>query len=330
MKEVLSRMVLCGRICYMYQRTTMDKGTGHLSLIIMAFFANPSSVPFGQVQVSKMNQAADKAHFLIAYPEGLLVNNPVAGVGPGWNVPGLIADQDDIAFSNSLIDHVAADFTVDLDRVHASGWSLGAAMAFYTACNLADRIASVAGVADHMTEPMIAACTPGRSVSTMVIDGTADPITPFTGIPGIIPPTPATPSFWASNNNCSTDSVVTEVPDRTTQDSSTVTVIKYVDCDDRSQVVLVRVNNGGHPWPGGGALPAFMGNQNMDFRASEIILKFFKRNPHPNRYNHEKVVGENFDEGSVENTSIAPLNFSLEQNYPNPFNPIYQYSVFSA
>lgn len=286
------------------------------------FGVDASSDIFGQVAVSAMNEIADKARFLVAYPNGLVVTDLIfGGDGTGWNVPGgYSAEHDDIAFTGNLIDHVDTDFNVDPSRVHATGWSNGSEMAFYTACALSDRIASVAGVAGGLTYSLLNTCHPGRAVSALTVFGTEDPFFPADGN-DLTPPISATPSFWASNNNCSVDTKVTEVRDKVGADNSTVKLIEYVNCDE-SKVAFLRVNNGGHAWPGGGPLPSFLGNQNMDINASNLILKFFQRNKHPDKSPY-KVVTESgdFGQSKLEMAASHPENYSLGQNYPDPFNP---------
>ena len=70
--------------------------------------------------VSKMNFVADTAHFLVAYPQGLqveLLASPASGLpssAAGWNVPGLFkAEQNDIAFTDRLIEAIQRDFKMD-------------------------------------------------------------------------------------------------------------------------------------------------------------------------------------------------------------------------
>jgi polyhydroxybutyrate depolymerase len=244
------------------------------------FRASPATPPFGQVQISQMNEAADKAGVLVAYPQGLIITNPNNGaVGPGWNV-NIGATHDDVAFTSSLIDHIAAGFNVDLSRVHATGWSNGSAMALYLACELWDRIASVAGVSGGLNYGLLDTCQPKRPVSILKVFGTADPLFPADGTE-LSPPISATPEFFAEVNDCSPDPIVKEFPDKIVEDNSSVTLFRYIRCDDRSQVLYYQVENGGHNWPRGGWVPPFLGNQNMELDASSVILKFFQRNPHP-------------------------------------------------
>lgn len=286
------------------------------------FSVDAGSEPFGQVAVSGMNEVADNARFLVAYPNGLIVNDLIfGGVGTGWNIPGAYsAEHDDIAFTNSLIDHIGTDFYVDPARIHATGWSNGSEMAFYTACALSDRIASVAGVAGGLPYFLLDTCDPGRVVSTLKIFGTEDPFNPVDGNDDV-PPISATPSFWASNNNCSADPKVTELQDKVEADNSTVTLIDYTGCDE-SDVVFFRINNGGHPWPGGGLIPPFLGNQNFDINSSDLMLKFFQRNKHPNiALHHGAAESGSIDQSILQIAAASPDTYRLEQNYPNPFNP---------
>lgn len=236
-----------------------------------------------QMHISQMNTVADTGHFLIAYPQGLLVNNPFLGyAAPGWNVTGTLSTNDDIGFSNMLIDQVQATYAIDAARIYVTGWSMGASIAFEVSCKLADRIAAVAGVSNQMADSQIANCDPGRPLSAMLIQGTADPIVPFDGDGILFSAASVTPSFWAGYNNCAPDSVVTDFPDLVTTDTSTVTLIEYTDCDAGTEVLFYRINGGGHSWPGGGALPPFLGKTNQDINASSEIWNFFQRNPHPN------------------------------------------------
>ncbi|TFH00378.1 MAG: T9SS type A sorting domain-containing protein [Calditrichales bacterium] len=143
--------------------------------------------------------------------------------------------------------------------------------------------------------------------------GTNDSISYYDGLAGYYPSVKEGISFWMRQINCPGDSTVTELPDITTDDGTTVTIIQYHGCDANTEVVLYRINKGGHRWPGSGYvnLPDLLGNNNADINAASEIINFFKRNPRPNL-----TVGL----GDPVNTH-ANITFELNQNYPNPFNP---------
>ena len=59
-----------------------------------------------------------------------------------------------------------------------------------------------------------------------------------------------------------------------------VSGIRYGDCDGEAEVILYTIDGGGHTWPGGGALPAFLvGETNMDVHASELLWQFYEAHP---------------------------------------------------
>ncbi len=231
-----------------------------------------------QMFVTGMNAVADENNFIIAYPQGLLIANPFLGNdAPGWNVGGTLSKNDDVGFANSLIDKVIEDYSIDESRIYATGWSMGANMAYDVTCALGDRIAAVAGVANQMADFQIAACKPIRSIPTLVMHGTADPLVPFEGDGAIFSEVATTVLFWANSNNCLLEPETISLEDTDLEDGSSVMLTKYTNCDRSTEVLFYTVVNGGHPWPGGGALPPFTGTLNKDINASEEIWDFFKK-----------------------------------------------------
>lgn len=245
-----------------------------------------------QISTSRMNEVADTAHVLVAYPNGLVV-------GPsetGWHIPGtgLAAPQDDVAFTEHLIDQVATEFRVDPARVHATGYSQGGEMSFYLACALPGRIASVAGVAGYMTNALLAECETPRPFSILQMHGTDDDTVPYRE---------TTPAFWADRNGCAASPTATDLPNRDPFDGSTVTLVEYTGCDAGAEVVFYQVDGGGHTWPGGAG---GIGLINRDVNASAEILAFFARTPHPERGT------------SADDTGSAHDLFEVGDGYPNP------------
>ncbi|MGB1248335.1 MAG: T9SS type A sorting domain-containing protein, partial [Chitinophagales bacterium] len=65
-----------------------------------------------------------------------------------------------------------------------------------------------------------------------------------------------------------------------TQDGCTAERYDYGTCDDNTAVVFYKIINGGHTWPGSG-LPFAGINTNQDFKATEVIWKFFEPSYEP-------------------------------------------------
>ncbi|MCB0652825.1 MAG: T9SS type A sorting domain-containing protein, partial [Saprospiraceae bacterium] len=264
-----------------------------------------------QMNYTEMNSTADTAHFLVAYPQGLIVEDLVfGGFGPGWNIPeSYNSANDDIAFTNGLIDDVIKDYKIDLSHVHVTGWSNGGEMSFYVASELSDRVASVASVSNALNYFVAESLNVTRPISTLLIHGTEDPFFPFEGTPGHFLSPQATMTLWAEHNSCNTDSIVTAIPDINPDDNTFVYMKKYLGCERNTETIFYTINGGGHTWPGSTPIPGleWLGNTNQDIDANSVIWNFFKRNP--------LIVG-------LEDENYSRVRtFQLEPNYPNPFNP---------
>lgn len=201
---------------------------------------------------SQFDKVADTSGAIIVYPNG--VNNQ-------WNI---YSDNgiNDVGFISALIDTMATNYDLDLNRVYATGMSMGGFMSHRLACQLNNKIAAIGAVAGTLAYPF---CAPERAVPVCHIHGTADSTVFYLLVPVTI-------DFWTGNNVCA-DSVVVDLPDIDTTDQSTVTLTTYPQCDDDVEVLLYTINNGGHTWPG--ASIDIGGNTNQDIHASAEIWKFF-------------------------------------------------------
>ncbi len=212
---------------------------------------------------SEMNAVADTARFIVCYPNGL--NN-------AWNV-GFLGTADDLGFLNALIDVFHADYDINLTRVYSCGMSNGGFMSYLLACELNDRIAAVASVTGSMTTGMLDNCQPERPVPALEIHGTADPVVAYNGsafnlgVEDVF-------DFWVGENACPGSPDTTAYPDIATNDQSTAQRITFADCEENSEVILIKVQDGGHTWPGA---PINVGVTCQDLEASVEIWNFFNR-----------------------------------------------------
>ena len=211
---------------------------------------------------------ADTANFLVVHPNGTINTSGQRF----WNSFGL-AGVDDVDFLSNLLDSLNANYNIDLNRVYSTGMSNGGYMSFELACQLSDRIASVASVTGGMLQTRLNACSPNHPTPIMQIHGTNDGTVPYNGgittvsIQGIL-------DYWVTYDNCDETPVITNVADIDPNDGCTAEHFVYSGGDRNATVEHYKITGGGHTWPG-----AFVntGVTNQDFDASAEIWRFFSQ-----------------------------------------------------
>jgi polyhydroxybutyrate depolymerase len=221
---------------------------------------------------TKLNQVADASDFIVVYPSGIPNWNSGIGDNPSYPTP----DVDDVGFINALIDTMSNNYSIDIERIYACGYSNGGAMAYRLACQLSHRIAAIASVSGIISVSTVESFNPVRPVPVLQIHGTSDTIVPINGSTGSYPySVDQTLSYWTSFNDC-VQADTTILTDLDPTDSCTVEKISYTNCSDNSNVVYYKVINGGHTWPGAGPPGFSAGNTNQDINAGVEIWNFFK------------------------------------------------------
>ena len=295
-----------------------------------------NSVPEDIIAVNRMNEIADTAHFLVVYPEAVVV--------PNFGVPGVTSDSlelwndgflpdigiDDVGFTNTLIDVLATDYQVDLTRVYATGFGSGGGMVGRLACELNHRIAAIADVEGFI------GCIPDNPMPTLIMFGTADPFVPYEG-GGLFPPVRGFVDNWAAANGCPGMPTETELPDVNTADSSTVTLLTYNNCADGGETTFYRINNGGRSHPGADPMDyppeilAQIGNINQDINASSEIWNFLKQFDRPQPQLLERTIMVDglereyllYVPAAYDGSEAWPLVLNFHGYLSNPFEQIF-------
>ncbi len=213
---------------------------------------------------------ADTEGFLLVHPEGTtFIGNQF------WNVgfPGISSTIDDVGFTEALIDELATLYTIDLDRVYATGMSNGGFMSFLLACQLSEKIAAVASVTGSMTQDTFDDCNAQLPTPVLQIHGTEDDVVLYNEN-NLSLPIPDVISYWVDHNNCETTPTTTTLPDIDVSDGSTIEHSVYEDGDNGITTEHMKVIGGGHTWPGSVLNSA---GTNQDIDASMEIWLFFSR-----------------------------------------------------
>jgi polyhydroxybutyrate depolymerase len=226
--------------------------------------------------------------WVVVFPEG---------IAHGWNDgreaitsrDQARASVDDVAFIGALIDRLKADHGIDEKRVYVTGISNGGSMTYRVGIELGDRVAAIAPVTASLGK-VIEDSKPVRRIPILIMNGTADPLVPYTGGQvtvlgkprGEILSTNATVRWFTKLNGCTGGPQRDKRPD-IAMDSTAVTVDTYDSCQDDTEVQLFRINGGGHAWPGGRQyLPVKMiGTVCRDIDGAAEIFAFFERHALP-------------------------------------------------
>ena len=234
-----------------------------------------------QASVSGFKQLSDDEGFIVAYPQGLFgaLNNPVApnGIfGPSWNAGELCCGAapftgvDDVGFARALVQVIAAEADIDLQRVYATGLSNGGAMSHRLACEAADVFAAVAPAAFPLAFAPLSNCQPSRPIAVLHFAGLTDGIVPYEGgelFPGLPPIPSAQESFtyWREVNGCGDGP-----PEETTAVGASFCETD-TSCADEVQVGLCSIT---------ADAIAFLGHvpyANPDFAIAEVAWRFLSR-----------------------------------------------------
>jgi len=209
-------------------------------------------------------------------------NDPQGGQNGGQNPEenrNRAEPPDDIAFFNQILDQLPLKYSIDPQRVYATGLEDGGFMALRVGCTMSDKVAAVAAVGAVMPKTMI--CLPSRAVPVLLIDGTDDPIVPTNGgmyKPGRFHVLSAEDSAktWAKYDRCAEKPAQGKVPPSQKGGKETKTYT-YNGCQDNAEVALYSVKGGGNTWPGGEQyMPEKeIGKTSDAFHANEVIWTFF-------------------------------------------------------
>ena len=250
-----------------------------------------------------LDRLADCEGFITVYPTGtpdptsprMHTFNAGGGYAGYQCVSGVACSTnvDDYRYFTDLLDNLEKHFTVDPARIYLTGLSNGAAMSHRLACELSDRVAAIAPVSGGNQFAALDYCSTTRAVPVLEIHGTTDPCWPYMGGHptcadlltlrsfGDFVAIPDTVTEWAALNKCQPTPTIENLPDIAPFDGTTVTRISYRGCANGGDVVHLRINGGGHTWPGGSSVlsPMAVGRLSRQFSANKAMWEFFKAHP---------------------------------------------------
>jgi polyhydroxybutyrate depolymerase len=131
---------------------------------------------------------------------------------------------------------------------------------------------------------------PEHPVSVIALQSVDDPVMPYNSgdvtLPGgrkragIVATSDAIRK-WVEHNGCRREAIIDALPDAAPNDGCRVETFRHTKGAHGTEVVLYRIDGGGHTWPDGKQyLPRkLIGNVCRDINGTEVIWAFFKAHP---------------------------------------------------
>lgn len=233
------------------------------------------------------NQRAEELQFIMVYPDGYKGS---------WEVgPGFEADIDDVGFFREMIHYFSSRYSIDPERIYATGHSLGGFMSYRLGRSLQGELAAIAPVSG-MALYARGETADVNPLAVLHVHGENDTVVPFEGDPDRwMPSVKQSVDFWRKVN---------QAPEDSEEFYSIPGVMKgrIWPSGDGADTALLTYNRGGHSWPVG---------------ATARICQFFYT--HPSR--------QHSLEFSLEDVKhiYAPeerIRFSLLMDEPDAFSDI--------
>lgn len=235
--------------------------------------------------VTGFDRLSNEEGFIVTYPDALNQqwnDGRKAGDTPSYGI-------DDVHFIATLIDYMAWKYQIDPERVYIAGYSSGGMLAQKLALELTYKVSAIAEVASSFPiNQLRLSKKPGKPISVLMINGTADRAFPWEGGStriirinvGEVAPVMTTFNYWVNANGGPGD-----LPQRQEALQKKLGGTRVSLYNTRTQngkcVMLYKIHGGGHTWPGSEVplryIP-FLGSQSRHLNASELIWEFFKHN----------------------------------------------------
>ena len=211
------------------------------------------------MQEADMRSLAEANTFILVYPQGSCLDG-----SSHWNPCPIGGDNkstaDDVGFIESIISEISSQYTIDMERIYAAGYSNGGMMAYGLANYKSDLIAAVASVSGAMLN-----CTGPTSHPMPVVHlhGTSDGVVSYNGS-NDWNSVQSTLEYWTSFNN----TISTPTIDTDNTGGMTIEHYSYEQGDNAVSVEHYKYIGGDHVW---------FNEPYQGQNASELVWNFMSR-----------------------------------------------------
>lgn len=284
----------CNRTYSYYIPSSYD---GSEAVPLLFSFHGMGSSGVEQIDLTKFDELAEQEGFIAVFPDSTnlprdeespcypsliaLENaNPVfASIDLiQWNIGTNLSLQycagvDDVGFASDMVAWFGDNYNIDESRIYATGMSNGAQFSHYVALMLPDTFAGIAPVCSPLTTNMTWESVTPTTVIMMM--GPTDPIVPYDGNAlASIYSMNDTVDFWLDVDGIPLETEPIEtVWGPTGSDTTVVHRYVYSGGTDGTQVILFKIEGGGHTWPGGPLYSPLVGIVTTHIDGSALIWK---------------------------------------------------------
>lgn len=226
---------------------------------ILFVFHGAQSSPMSMRYAARFDDYAEENNLIIIYP---------VGVSGWWNLHDdcssivLGANKNDFGFVDYLISKFNEEYSIDNDRIYATGFSLGAMFTMTYALEKPNVFAAIAPLAGPLRISTRYKFDDAESIPIMYLHGTLDN---WDGggdghcerfaVPDYV-------ELIANLNGCDQNPTIEHLPD-TGEDYIHVTRNIYNNCSGNAETIFVKVEGGIHEW-----------FDFKEFNATETIIEF--------------------------------------------------------
>jgi polyhydroxybutyrate depolymerase len=260
----------------------------------------------GLMDITQFNLIAEQNNFIVVYPDG-------ENFAWNANMNVTVSTSNDIEFIEALATEFQNNFGTDPLKQYLVGFSNGGFMCHKLACESSMCFAAIASVSGNMSDTTYSNCQPQFQPAIMHIHGTADAIVPYNGGAGTGVSVAQCIEKWRTVLNCDPTPTTINMPNNNVFDLSSPQRYSYL--NGTNDLELIKIEGGGHQWPGIQTLVGGAGIINMDFYSPQVIWDFLNGKTCPSNsideMKPEFLIAPNPTNGTIRISDGSLVNYVL-------------------
>ena len=237
---------------FLFAKPSISNSHGSLVFVLHGSGGSGAQIMTG---AKKLAAIAETENILLVYPDGYK---------HFWNecrkASTAAANKENIneeVFFDGMIQYFKSNYGIDTHQVFAIGTSGGGHMAYKLALTMPTKIKAITAIIANLPDAKNMDClASGTAIPVMIINGTNDPVNPYSGgevkIPGTVLgtvlSTEETFHYWASLAGYNGEPTKDLLPDTDPTDGKTIEKYRY-SRKGKPEIVLLKVIGGKHDYP---------------------------------------------------------------------------------